>query len=131
LRDIIEAIERIERYAVLGRERFDRDEFVQNWCVHHLQVIGEAAARLGRAYHEDNPGVPWSQIVAMRNILVHDYFGIDTDEVWNTVHNDLPVLRTWSNQTSLPTRCGNSSLHDLHRAGPLLTGSTQLKSNQR
>jgi uncharacterized protein with HEPN domain len=92
LRDIVEAIERIQRYSMLGRARFDQDELVQSWFVHHLQIIGEASARLGQDFHEANPAVAWSQIVAMRNILVHEYFGIDPDEVWNTVERDLPKL---------------------------------------
>lgn len=93
LRDILDAIDRIERYARMGRDRFDEDELVQTWCVHNLQVIGEAAARLGPSFHEAHPVTEWEQIVGMRNILVHDYFGIDLDEVWNAVERDLPGLR--------------------------------------
>jgi uncharacterized protein with HEPN domain len=44
LRDILEAIDRIEKYSVCGREAFERDDLIQNWMVHHLQIIGEADA---------------------------------------------------------------------------------------
>lgn len=81
LHDILEAISRIERYADRGRDALFADELVQVWMVHHLQIIGEAASQLGRAYHAAHPEVPWPQIVAMRNLLVHAYFGIDLDEV--------------------------------------------------
>ncbi|MBL2912045.1 DUF86 domain-containing protein, partial [Klebsiella pneumoniae] len=70
LRDILEAIARIERYASRGREAFEHDELIQVWIFHHIQIIGEAAANLGRDFHEAHQEVPWPQIVAMRNVLV-------------------------------------------------------------
>ena len=75
LGDMLEAIERIERHAARGRNAFEHDELIQNWFVHHRQIIGEAAAKLGRDFHDAHPGIPWAEIVAMRNVLVHDYFG--------------------------------------------------------
>jgi uncharacterized protein with HEPN domain len=93
LRDILEAIAKIERYTARGQEVFERDELVQVWTLYHLQVIGEAAAQLGQAFHEAHPHLPWAQIVAMRNVLVHEYFGVDLDEVWRTVEQDLPRLK--------------------------------------
>lgn len=93
LRDILDAIARIERYASRGREAFQEDELIQVWIFHHIQIIGEAAANLGRTFHEAHPEVPWPQIVAMRNVLVHEYFGVDLEEVWKTVERDLPVFK--------------------------------------
>ncbi|MEJ5349028.1 MAG: DUF86 domain-containing protein [Desulfosoma sp.] len=93
LRDILDAIARIERYASRGREAFEQDELIQVWIFHHIQIIGEAAANLGRTFHEAHPEVPWSQIVAMRNVLVHEYFGVDLGEVWKTVERDLPAFK--------------------------------------
>jgi len=93
LRDILDAIDRVMQYAAKGRGDFETDELIQVWIVHHLQIVGEAAAKLGRGFHEAYPLVPWPQIVAMRNVLVHDYFGIDLDEVWNVVERELPGLR--------------------------------------
>ena len=92
LLDIQEAIERIERYAARGKQAFDRDELVQTWIVHHLQILGEAARGLSEGIQERAPQVPWSQIIGMRNILVHDYFGVDKAVVWSAVERDLPVL---------------------------------------
>lgn len=93
LRDILEAIAAIERHAARGAEAFRRDELVQVWILHHLLIIGEAAARLGRDFHESHREVPWARIVAMRNILIHQYFGIDLDAVWSTVEGDLPAFK--------------------------------------
>jgi uncharacterized protein with HEPN domain len=93
LKDILEAIAKIERYAARGQETFKQDELLQVWVLYHIQVIGEAAAQLGKAFHEAHPYLPWAQIVAMRNVLVHEYFGVDLNEVWRTVEQDLPSLK--------------------------------------
>ena len=106
LQDILEAIGHVERYASRGREGFDSDELIQTWIVHHLQIIGEAAAGLGCDFHSAHPEVPWPQIVALRNILVHEYFGIDLEEVWATVQRDLPVLKAQV-RAFLPTPSGS------------------------
>jgi uncharacterized protein with HEPN domain len=94
LQDILEAIVQIEKYAVRGREEFERDELLQVWMVHHLQIIGEAVRGLSEALRESHRMVPWAQIGAMRNILVHEYFDVDLDEVWATVQRDLPALKS-------------------------------------
>ena len=93
LHDILEAIERIERYATRGRNAFENDELIQNWIVHHLQIIGEATAQLSAALRERYSETPWRDIIGMRNVLVHDYFGVDTNIVWKVVENELPSLR--------------------------------------
>lgn len=93
LRDIQEAIDRIEKHTKQGREVFQRDELVQNWVVHHLQIIGEATRRLSSALKERHAEVPWSRIVGMRNILVHDYFAIDVDVVWQVVEHEILSLK--------------------------------------
>ena len=96
--DIKESIERIEKYAHRGRETFEKDELIQNWIIHHLQVIGEAAARVSEDFQERSPQVPWAKIVGMRNILVHDYFGVDFDVVWTVVERDVPELKVQINE---------------------------------
>ena len=93
LRDIQEAIGRIEKHTGQGRDAFERDELVQNWIVHHLQIIGEATRHLSSPLKERHPEVPWPHIIGMRNILVHDYFAIDIEAVWQAVERDLPALK--------------------------------------
>ena len=91
--DMLEAIERIERYARKGREAFERDELIQYWFVHHLALLGEAAGRLGREFHAKHPELPWQALVSMRNVLIHEYFGVDMDEIWAAVVKDVPALK--------------------------------------
>ncbi|MCI0634791.1 MAG: DUF86 domain-containing protein [Actinobacteria bacterium] len=93
LRHILEAIAHIERYAVRGRSTFDADELIQSWIVRHLQIIGEAARAIPETTRRLAPGVPWTQIIGMRHVLVHDYVGVDTEAVWAAVERDLGPLK--------------------------------------
>lgn len=91
--DILEAIERIEKYAVKGKDEFEKEELIQNWTIHHLQIIGEAASHLSDEFRKQHQEIPWSKIIGMRNILVHNYFEIDTAIVWAAVEQELPILK--------------------------------------
>ena len=93
LQDVLDAIARINKYADRGRTSFDQDELIQTWIIHHIQIIGEASSKLSDELKAAYPDVPWAQIIAMRNILVHDYFGLDLEEVWSVVERDLPDLK--------------------------------------
>jgi len=93
LQHVLEAISHIERYAIEGEEVFRSNELIQNWMVRHLQVIGEAARGLSSELRNHHAGVPWLDIMDMRNVLVHEYFGIDLDIVWRAVTHDLPALK--------------------------------------
>jgi len=94
LLDIVEAIERIERYTVQGRSSFESDELIQTWVLHHLQIIGEAVRSLSSTTTSNAQNVEWTKIVGMRNILVHNYFSIDTDIVWAVIENDMKPLKS-------------------------------------
>ena len=91
---MLEAIGDIERYASRGRSAFDTDELLQTWVVRHLQIIGEAARALPSDVQGRAPDIAWSEIIGMRNILVHHYFDVDTDVVWRVIERDLPRLKT-------------------------------------
>ncbi|NES25358.1 MAG: DUF86 domain-containing protein [Symploca sp. SIO3E6] len=93
LQDILEAIAQVEKYSVRGRQVFDQDELVQVWIVHHLQIIGEATNSLSSELITRYSTIPWAQIVAFRNLLVHEYFRVDLDAVWTIVQRNLPDLK--------------------------------------
>lgn len=93
LLDILEAIERIEKYAAKGKDAFEADELIQNWMVNHISVIGEACRSLPAEFQARYANVPWADIIGMRNILAHHYFGIDEDAVWSVVEKDIPELK--------------------------------------
>ena len=93
LLDMLEAIEHIEKHSDADRSAFEADELIQTWMVHHIQIIGEAAAAISAEFRVLHPEIPWRSIASMRNAIVHAYFRVDLDEVWSVISNDLPALK--------------------------------------
>ena len=91
--DMLEAIERIDRYAKRGHQSFMANELIQTYIVHNLQILGEAAAKVPQPIQAQYPDLPWAKMIGMRNVLVHGYFNIDLDIVWAAVENDLLALK--------------------------------------
>ena len=94
LNDIIEAVDHIAAFlAETDFQAFLNSELVRSAVVQKLAVIGEAAAGISDKLRTRHSQIPWPQIVAFRNILIHAYFGIDWNEVWKAARVDCPVLR--------------------------------------
>jgi uncharacterized protein with HEPN domain len=77
----------------LTRTRLDEDPTLQRAVVRSLEIIGEAAKRVPSAVREANPHVQWRSMARMRDRLVHDYFGVDLDIVWDVLQHKIPPLR--------------------------------------
>ena len=91
--DIVDAIGAIEGYtAGLTQEQFFDDRLRLDAVIKNLTVIGEAAGRVPVSVMEASPEIPWSRMRAMRNVVVHEYFGVDPAILWETVRSDLPPL---------------------------------------
>ena len=93
LQVILDAITAIEPDVATGRGVFDADPKTQVWFIRHIQIIGKAARVLTPGLKANHPEVPWSWINGMRNIVVHDYHGVEMDKVWNVAEQHLPILR--------------------------------------
>jgi uncharacterized protein with HEPN domain len=94
LNDIMEAADHIATFlAPTDFEAFQQSELVRSAVAQKLAIIGEAAARTSDSLKGRYPQIPWPQIVAFRNILIHAYFGIDWKEVWKAAQVDCPALR--------------------------------------
>ena len=92
LLDIVIAAKRAIEFTVgLSQDDFFRDEKTQSAVVYQIQIIGEAARRVSAETRQAHP-IDWTNIVGMRNRLVHDYSRIDVGIVWDIVSNDLPSL---------------------------------------
>lgn len=76
----------------LTRQQFEQDPLLQNAVVKAVEIVGEAASRLSAETKEELPEIDWDKVVGMRHRLVHDYFAIDYDIVWDVVQNHLPKL---------------------------------------
>lgn len=66
---------------------------IQTWIIHHLMIVGEAAGRIAPETLARTEGIPWPHIVAMRNVLVHESFGVDLEAIWSVVAEDIPTPR--------------------------------------
>ena len=94
LLDILEACEAVQRFVRRTDEKgFMADEVIQAAVLQKLIVIGEAAARLPESFTKPHPEIEWQDIVAFRNIAVHEYFAVDWQVVWVTATEDVPLLR--------------------------------------
>ena len=76
----------------MGKDELSNDRRTRDAVVRNLEIIGEAVKKLPAQTKRDHPEVEWKKIAGLRDILVHDYFGIDMDIVWDVVQNKLPVL---------------------------------------
>ncbi len=95
IEDIDEALDRISQYVKkLDYHRWLKDQKTIDAVVRNLEIIGEAAANVPQDIQDRFPNIPWYQMKGMRNILIHEYFGVDNEVLWKTVQDDLPRLKT-------------------------------------
>jgi len=94
LSHILDAIEKIETYLT-GQtyESFATNNMIIDAVVRELEIIGEATNHLSDLLRESHPEIPWRDAIDMRNILIHEYFGVRTHLVWDTCKEDLPELK--------------------------------------
>ena len=92
--DILEAIDKIERYTHgFDFAAWQNDEKTVDAVIRNLEVIGEASSHLPIEIQEQYEDVPWGMMKGIRNILAHEYFGVDLEILWKTVKKDLPILK--------------------------------------
>ena len=93
LSHICDALVRIEAYTKSGRKAFLADTMVQDAVIRNLEVIGEAVRKLSSEFKARHPEIPWRSVTALRNVLIHEYFGVDLKIVWKVVQRRLPTLK--------------------------------------
>jgi len=93
LQHMHDATARIASY--LGKtqpDEFYSDLMLQDAIVRQLQIIGEATRTLSNEFKQKHPEIPWTQIIGMHNRIIHEYFRVDLEIVWEVIHTDLPVI---------------------------------------
>ena len=93
LKHILDAIEKIESYVLVGCEVFMSTSHWQDAVIRQLEIIGEATKRLSQNIRSQYHEVPWRRIAGLRDVLIHNYFGVDLDAVWEVTQQDIPVLK--------------------------------------
>ena len=91
--DILESGSAIQSYVKgMTCDSFAQDRMRYSAVIREFEIIGEAVGKLPAALKDGYPEIPWQDIKDFRNLLAHEYFGVDLEIVWNTIHNDLPML---------------------------------------
>ncbi len=92
LEDIRNALDRITEYTKVGRDGFAASLAFQDAVIRNLEIVGEAVKQLSDQTRAGAPEVPWGAFAGLRDRLIHGYFAVDLEIVWDTIQEDLPVL---------------------------------------
>ncbi len=94
LKDILDAINSILEFSKnMSYEEFSTDDRTLSAVIRKFEVIGEASKKISSSFKSTNLDIPFKEMASMRDRLIHDYFGVDTNLVWKTIQNDLPLLK--------------------------------------
>lgn len=94
IEDMLAAIRKIERYIEsMDQGQFHQDEKTVDAVARNLEILGEVTRQLPEEFVARFPDVPWRQMAGLRNRIVHDYFGLDLEIIWQIIRHDLPPLR--------------------------------------
>ena len=90
---ILESAQEIQGYITgIDKRTFLRERIVQDAVIRRFEILGEATKRLTKHVQSQKPAIPWKRIAGMRDRLIHDYFSVDLDLVWQTAKKELPSL---------------------------------------
>ena len=94
INDILDSIDKIESFSKgLTKEGLSKDNLRQYAIVRAIEIIGEAVKSISDDLKKDYPGIPWKEIIGMRDVVIHSYFKLDLEKVWKTIKEDIPELK--------------------------------------
>ncbi|MFW6120074.1 MAG: DUF86 domain-containing protein [Petrotogales bacterium] len=94
LHHILDSISKIKDFTEnIDKNKFKNNELVQSAVIRQIEIIGEATKKVSDKTKANYPDVPWRDIAGMQDRLIHGYFGVDIDAVWDTIQRDIPKLR--------------------------------------
>lgn len=93
--DIISSIKKVKTYTKkMSFQEFSKNNLVQDAVARNFEIIGEAARQMPKQVKDKNKNIEWQQVIAFRNIIAHEYFGISYKIMWDIIQNELPPLLT-------------------------------------
>ncbi|MEN4005760.1 MAG: DUF86 domain-containing protein [Methanobacteriaceae archaeon] len=93
--DILESMDKIERYiSDLTYETFEKNDLVVDAVIRNLEIIGEASKNIPENVRGKYPDIPWKRMIGLRNIVIHEYFGVDLTIIWKIITKNLPETRS-------------------------------------
>ncbi len=96
LEDMLESLKKIRRYTnEISFEEFCSDDKTIDAVIRNFEIIGEAANRIPEEIKLDNPEIPWRSLVGLRNRIIHEYFGVDLEIIWDIIENDIEICHDW------------------------------------
>lgn len=94
IQDIYDSIEEVGEFvAEMTFEEFSKDRKTINAVIRSIEVIGEASKNIPNSLKEKYPDIPWKKMAGMRDKLMHEYFGVDLEIIWQVIKQDLPLLK--------------------------------------
>lgn len=93
LRHVLDAVRKIERYVQVGHDEFMAESHWQDAVIRQLEIVGEAVKRISPESLGLRPDIPWRRIAGMRDVLIHNYMGVDLTAVWQVTQQEIGQLR--------------------------------------
>jgi uncharacterized protein with HEPN domain len=91
---MLDAIQKIELYIPTDRKAFMADSLRQDAVIRQLEIIGEATKKLSLELRSKYPTIPWRRIAGLRDVLIHEYMGVDLNAIWELTQQNIPELKT-------------------------------------
>jgi uncharacterized protein with HEPN domain len=94
IQDILQACEDISNFTktIDSAKKLQKDRKTFLAVVHSIEIIGEAARQMPKTFREKHPEIPWRETVGLRNVIAHEYFGLDIDIIWDVIQTQIPLL---------------------------------------
>lgn len=103
IQDILQACDDILNFTMVmdSADGLQNDRRTFLAVIHCIEIIGEAARQMPKSFREKHPEIPWREIIGLRNVIAHEYFGLDNEIIWDVIQTQIPLLAAQMRQVNL------------------------------